>query len=246
MHEHDLDLIASFAEGSLADDHEARALVERCEECRQEYQAQLSVLEWLGATPQVEMTDLEKAALHRDLWTELGNAPAARRTGAWWYRWSYVAAGLFVIIGLVSVISGQLTLGGGDTGGVAETSTDSAADNAGGEDALVPLYGAQESDGGSERATTTIAAAEALPYPFADLADEARAKRRVGDPAELAQPLPDGAERCLLTLDLGDQVVVEVLDLDRTYLVVMPGEDPGAATVTFVALETCEIVHVDG
>ncbi|HSK07280.1 MAG TPA: hypothetical protein VK990_07145, partial [Acidimicrobiia bacterium] len=69
MHEHDLDLIAALADGSLPDEAEARALVEVCDVCRSEYGTQLEVLAWVASTPRVEMTELERAALHRDLWT---------------------------------------------------------------------------------------------------------------------------------------------------------------------------------
>ncbi len=249
MHRHDLDLIAAFAEGSLDDATEARALVESCEECRDEYQAQLAALEYLASVPRVAMSDLERAALHRDLWTELRSPPGKKVATPWWYRWSYVAAGLFVVLGLAGVLSGLLRGGGADTASVdvAETFAGDASsqgdDSAGGQ--ANPLYGA-ESDGGSEGVSTTIAGAEeALPYPFADLADEARARKASGDlPTESS--LPDDLAECLTRLGLDDQLLVDDLDLDQRYLVFMEEQGSGAQTVTFVAVDGCEVVYVDG
>ena len=81
-------------------------------ECRDEYRAQTEVIGWLAATPAAEMTDLEKAALHRDLWTELRNQPAKRPATPWWQRLAYVAAGLLVTVGLVSVLNNGVLDGG--------------------------------------------------------------------------------------------------------------------------------------
>ncbi len=119
MHDHDLDLIAALAEGSLHDETAARALVENCPECREEYAGQRAAIEFLASAPEVSMTELERAGLHRDLWTELRSAPATTKQVPWWYRWSYVAAGLFVVVGLAGVLSGQL--GQGDQGAALET-----------------------------------------------------------------------------------------------------------------------------
>ncbi len=250
MHEHDLDLIAALADGSLDDETEARALIESCDQCLSEYQDQVEVLALLVATPTARMNDLERAALHRDLWTELRKSPSKPGSAPWWLRWSYVAAGLFVTVGLVSVLSGQGLLGGGDAASVSETFSEigSGLDDSGGGGEPVPLSGL-DAEGDVESATTTAAAAaEALPYPFAELADEARAKQAVDRSSQvLDQPEEAAAaEECLERLDLGDQVVVEELDLDRRYLVVMPEEDTDELTVTFIAAEDCAIVYVDG
>jgi hypothetical protein len=246
MHEHDLDLIAALADGSLADETEARALIETCNECLTEYQDQIEVLALLVATPTARMKDLEKAALHRDLWTELRNSPSKTGSTPWWLRWSYVAAGLFVTVGLVSVLSGQFLIGGEDTAATFSEIGSGLDDSGGGEQ--VPLSGA-DAEGDAESATTTAAAAaEALPYPFAELAEEARAKQ-AGDRSNQLLDQPEeatAAEECLERLDLANQVVVEELELDRRYLVVMPEEDTNDQTVTFIAAEDCEIVFVDG
>jgi hypothetical protein len=251
MHEHDLDLIAALADGSLADETDARAMIESCEECLVEYQDQVEVLALLVATPTARMNDLERAALHRDLWAELRKSPTKTGSTPWWVRWSYVAAGLFVTVGLVSVLVGQGLVGGGQDAAVMETFSEigSGLDGSGG--GQVPLSGFDAEEDAEEdaaSATTTAAAAEALPYPFAELADEARAKVAV-DRSSQTQDQPDegaAAEECLERLSLAEQVVVEELELDRRYLVVMPEEGTDDLTVTFIAAEDCEIVFVDG
>jgi hypothetical protein len=242
MHEHDLDLIAALADGSLADDTEALALIESCPECRAEYEGQLTIVRLLASTPAAEMTDLERAGLHRDLWTELRATPTRSSSSPWWYRWGYAAAGLFVLVGLVAVLNGGLWLGAGDTAETAESFSDMATDEGGGE---VPLAGVPE-DGSAERATTTAAAAaESLPYPFADLAEEARAKRHSADFSSLSGGDEDSQD-CLERLGVEGQQVVDRLDLDQVYLVLMPADDEGSGTVTFVALRECRIAYVDG
>jgi len=247
MHKHDLDLIASLADGSVDDETEARALVESCVECRAEYQSQLTVLELLTSTPSVMMSDLEKAALHRDLWTELRSEPAAKTPGASWYRWAYVAAGLLVTVGLAGVLSGQIPFGGAagsDTFAEISSGLDQfAADGL--EDAPSSEFDST-SGGGDDSAVTTTAAAESLPLPFPALADQARASREGAEATTQEESEKDEIDQCLERLDLADHVVVDELELDRRYLVVMAGDDAPDQTVTFVALNECEIVYTDG
>ncbi len=198
------------------------------------------------------MTELERAGLHRDLWTELRSAPATIKQVPWWYRWSYVAAGLFVVVGLAGVLSGQL--GQGDQGAALETFSEigSALDSA--ED--VPpaqLFeqpesaDGEDSAGGADASTTTAAATAAdstiLPYPFADLAATTREKQSAGDLEYLRSSLPVEIEECLVRLDLDDLDVVDDLDLDRRLVALMSGDEP---TVTFVAVDDCTVVAVEG
>ena len=243
MHEHDLDLIAALAEGSLEDERGARALIGKCEVCRAEYRSQTEVLAWVASAPRVEMTDLEKAALHRDLWTELTRAPTRSAASPWWQRWSYVAAGLFVTIGLTTVLTDEF--GGGESAAptLAETGAD-LADSPTGEE-VAPFAGDDSDDGGFDQGgATTTAAAEAAPLPFAELADEARASRQADQETETTED-EDTIEECLTRLGLDEHVVVDEIERDQTYLAVMA--EPGEAdrSVTFVALDSCEIVHVD-
>jgi hypothetical protein len=242
MHEHDLDLIAALADGSLDDESQARLLVETCAVCGSEYRSQTEVLAWLAAAPAVEMTELEKAALHRDLWTELRSQPSRAGATPWWQTWSYVAAGLFVLVGLVAVLNGPLRSGGeaADTLAVGSDLDAPAVEEA------APFVGDDSGAGEDSQAgaTTTAAAQRALDLPFAELADEARDAREAE--SNMGTMSLDGeGEDCLDRLGLEDQVVVDELELDQTYLVVM-AEDPELdRSVTFVALTECEIVYVD-
>jgi hypothetical protein len=241
MHEHDLDLIAALAEGSLGDESVARALVDECEVCRAEYRSQTEVLAWVASAPRVEMTDLEKAALHRDLWTELTRAPARAAATPWWQRWSYVAAGLFVAVGLVAVLNGEF--GGGD--GAAPTLAETAADlddSTAGEE-MAPFAEDNGADEGLGGATTT-AAAEALPLPFPELAEQARAARRT-DTGAITLSEDETTEECLTILGLDDRIVVDQIEDGKTYLVLMAEDGDADRSVTFVALDDCEIVYVD-
>ena len=245
MHEHPLDLIAALADGSLSDEAEARALVETCPECRDEYRAQTEVIGWLVAAPTAEMTDLEKAALHRDLWTELRNEPSKSQATPWWQRLSYVAAGLLVTVGLVSVLNNGALTGGGEA---AETTAAAAADALDAPTEEVPFVA--QGDDGSESApeltTETTAAAEgageeSLPVPFQELADEARANQadRVA-----TQGTDRDTEECLARVGLDEHLVADEIELDRTYLLVMPDDPEAEPIVTFVVLPACEIVYV--
>ena len=249
MHDHPLDLIAALADGSLSDESDARALVESCQECREEYRTQTDVIEWLAATPAAEMTDLEKAALHRDLWTELRNQPGKSPATPWWQRLAYVAAGLFVTVGLVSVLNNGALNDSAESGA---TTVAEALDAATEEGPFV----AQESDDGEsapEMTTETTAAAasetttaaaggeESFALPFAELAEEARAKQ--ADRA-LDQGTDRDVEACLARVALDEHVVVDEIDLDQIYLLVMPEDPEAEPIVTFVVFPRCEIVYV--
>jgi len=243
MHEHDLDLIAALADGSLADEAEARALVEGCDVCRSEYRSQMDVLAWVASAPPAEMTELERAALHRDLWTELRRDPARDAPIPWWQRWSYVAAGLFVVVGLAGVLNG--VMGAGDSGGATQESRVDLDTAEGGDEAAPFLAEDSNSDGGGESgATTTAAAEQAASVPFPELADEVRASRET-DPG-MGTMSPDATvDECLDRVGLGDHIVVAELELDQVYLAVM-AEDQGAdRSVTFITPAECEIVFVD-
>jgi hypothetical protein len=242
MHEHDLDLIAALADRSLADETEARALVDACEVCRSEYRSQVEVLAWVASAPRVEMTELEKAALHRDLWTELRRDPARAASIPWWQRWSYVAAGLFVVVGLAGVLSG--VVGSGDSGGATQESRFDFDSAEGGDEAAPFLAEDGASDGGAESATTTAAAEQAASVPFPEVADEVRASRE-SDPG-MGTMSPDATvDQCLDRIGLDDHIVVAELELDQVYLAVMAADQGADRSVTFITPAECEIVFVD-
>ncbi|MGH8952917.1 MAG: hypothetical protein ACRDX9_16055 [Acidimicrobiia bacterium] len=243
MHEHDLDLIAALADGSLGDQTEARALVDSCDICHTEYLEQTEVLALISNVPSARMTELEKAALHRDLWTEVRRAPARAQSTPWWQRWSYVAAGLFVAVGLVGVLDLAQDSGGEAAGTTAaEATADLQAPR--NEEGVPFVAGEDSAEGGGESVTTTAAAEQALPPPFAELADEARARRDEGTMSTLDSD--EGADECLTRLGLDEHEVVDEIELDHTYLVVMPVDAQAEQVVTFVILADCAIAHVDG
>jgi len=243
MHEHDLDLIAALADGSLSDETEARALVDSCDICHTEYLEQTEVVALTRAAPSARMTDLEKAALHRDLWTELRREPAGAPSMPWWQRWSYVAAGLFVAVGLVGVLNLAQ-----DTGGEASDTTiaaDAVRELEAPTDEGVPFVAGEDSaEGGAESTATTAAAEQTFDLPFAELADEARAQRDEGTMSTLDGD--EDAEECLTRVGLDAHEVVDEIELDQTYLVVMPVDAKADQVVTFVTIADCAIVHVDG
>jgi len=242
MHKHDLDLIAALADSSLEDETEARALVETCPECEAEYRAQVEILGVLASTPPAMLSEFEKAALHRDLWTELPKEPGRSATPGW-YRWSYVAAGLLVVVGLAGVLNGQL--GGSDQGGsFSEISSglDTATADDGG---AQPFADLDPAGGEAESAETTMAAEEGLALPFPDLAEEARAQQRAGDRSQMSTETSK-IETCLEGAGLTAHTVVQELELDQRYLVVMPEDEDVEQTVTFIAVDDCSVVFVDG
>jgi hypothetical protein len=258
MHDHDLDLIASLADGSLEEEAEARALVESCEVCRHEYDAQVSVLGALSALEPARMTDLEKAGLHRDLWTELrGEAAKTKRAIPWWYRLSYAAAGLFVMVGLVAVL-GQGLFRSGDS---AETFSEvsSGLDGGASAESVTPLYSPQSDEGGEAAPTTTAGATattlDTAPSPNTSLTVESAAAdfETLADQARQGE-LPD-TDRALITerTDCLDAAGLENYEFqgtvaqERIYLVAVPaGVDLDSNTpVTFVDADTCEVVHVE-
>ncbi|HEX2405025.1 MAG TPA: hypothetical protein VHM29_10000 [Acidimicrobiia bacterium] len=243
MHDHPLDLIAALADGSSGDEAEARALIESCEVCRAEYQAQTEVIAWLAAAPAVEMTDSERATLHRDLWTELRRQPAKGSGMPWWQRLSYVAAGLFVTVGLVGVLNSGL-LGGGAESAATTTAGAQAFDESPTEEVPFVTQGSDDGEAAPEMATETTAATageDSLALPFEELADETRARQN----DRVATETTDADfEECLTRVGLDDHVVVDEVDLDQTYLLVMRKDPEAEPVVTFIVIPTCEIVYV--
>ncbi|MEX0700391.1 MAG: hypothetical protein WD895_09330 [Acidimicrobiia bacterium] len=245
MHDHDLDLIASLADGSLDDQTQARALVETCQECRQEYEAQVTVIAAIATIESVRMTELERAALHRDLWTEVRSEPTKKPSATpWWYRLPYAAAGLFVMVGLVAVVN-QLGTEVSETLSEVSSGLDGGADAQGEE----PMNPAAFDEGAAENASsTTIAAAGETTVvtsaEFKALASETRLQQL---PATVRAAPSDDQSACLTDAGLEDHELVGIVDNGRTYLIVIPaGVDLDTDTpVSFVDADTCEVVHVE-
>jgi len=243
MHDHDLDLIASLADGSLDDPAEARALVETCQDCSLEYETQLAIIASLSTIEPVTMTELEKAALHRDLWSELRSQSARKPATPWWYRFSYAAAGLFVVVGLVAVATQM-----GGIGGDSQSATTVADATAFEEDASGDVQSPLSEDGSEEATESTMAAADAGAESTADfeaLATETRLQQL--PPTSRATQMTEEQVDCLKAAGLEDQELAGTVERDRTYLIAVPtGVDLDADTpVTFVDVDTCEVAHVE-
>ena len=196
MHEHDTDLIAAIAEGEMspAEQTAAEASLETCEACRTDLQLQREALALLRSTPRVEMTDLERAAVHREVARRLGPAPRdvqVRPKAPWFQRLMpamAAAAALLVVVGVGSVLINEP----GADQSAAETTAAVAADGGATSVAeeLAEMSGAL--DGEADQATTTAPAFAAPnvsavqdygPVSRTDLADIA-AQMKMAEPAE--------------------------------------------------------------
>jgi hypothetical protein len=263
MHEHDLDLIAALADGSVSDGDNgvasdgdngvasdaaaARSLIETCPVCRAEYEAQTRVLGWLADVPTPSMTDLERAGLHRAVRSAVEGERPPAVPAPWWQRLGYVAAGLLVAAGLFGVLRNAGLTGEGDTLAVSEPTSTAAADLAEAPTEEIPFVA---EGAGEEAAPTTTSAAteptsqtlESLSLPFPELADEARAGQAERD----AVATSDEDRECLARVGLDRHIVVrEVEEGGITYLVVMPEEPAAEPPVIFVEIPVCRIVFED-
>lgn len=244
MHRHDLDAIAALADGTLEDEAAARALIETCQECRAEYESQRAVLDALSSVEAAVMTETEKAALHRDLWTALRSGQAPQPSKSWWYRLPYAAAGLFVVIGVAAVISQTVSSDGTETptGVTARVDTGFADTEAADERQAEPA-------GGAEGATTfAAAAAPEDTFDFSAIADQVRTKTGAllysNGAEDETTAVSDEMNDCVLQAGLDDQQIAEIID---PFLLTVPADaDIGPDTpITFVQADTCTVVHVE-
>lgn len=254
MHEHDLDLIAAYADGTLeADRGEAARLVETCAECRAEYQAQRRARAWLQAAPAVALTPAERQRLHErvaaSLDAEQPEQPAPvttlpRGVTPWWQRLAPVAAGVLVVVG----VAGLLRLGGeGGLGAAQEAlqTTTAAAE----ESARV----ADAPSVGGDHANQTFEAQEN------DLADDGaahdEAASELGDAATVEELLQRLAQRVAVgdAPPLGDLACSELVEEPtavgrgslqgrpvEVYLVGDAAADPPSGLVA--AVPDCEVL----
>lgn len=156
MRDHDLELIAALVEGRLEDETEARALIASSAEAREEYETQRFAYESLRALGTASLTEGERATLHRDVWTELRTEGATKGTKTpWYYRWAAVAAGMFVIVGLLAVLSGQ-----GAEDSLDEIANQLSGDGEGGGAATTTAAAGADMDSGSDDAETESAPTE--------------------------------------------------------------------------------------
>jgi hypothetical protein len=249
MHKHDLDLIAEYAGGSLRDDSVARALVESCDTCAAEFNAQQAVLAELRGVEPARLTQSERAQLHRDLWTDLRAQPASpsARPVPGWRNWVFGAAALmFVAVALVGVMN---NISGGDA--VSETFNEIGS----GLNSGPTASDGDSADGeaGMESADTTTAAEEGSPQilgdeyaatPFLQIARQVRGGASSDDSEDFAY------ERfqldCLEQSGLIDYELVGGFESITELLVaVHAGTDLAEAPVAFVEPESCIVVHTE-
>ncbi|HET9259350.1 MAG TPA: hypothetical protein VFP42_04400 [Acidimicrobiia bacterium] len=169
MRDHELELIAALAEGRLEDESEARALIATSAEHRAEYEAQKQALDALGNVTTANLSELERTSLHREVWSELRSPRTTPGPTPWYSRWAPVAAGMFVVVGLVAVLN---QVGGSDelppvaanldsgteTTAAAESSPGGQDTADGGGEAEAPTEGGQS----EETATTQVAASQTI------------------------------------------------------------------------------------
>ncbi len=128
MHEHDQDLIAALAEGTLPP-HEAAAArpdVLACSDCRPELELQQRALAALRTAPRPTLTELERARLRRAVLPDIREA-AAPAPPHWMARWmpAFAAAAVLVVaVGAAALLRGA---GGGDFEAALETTAPSEA-----------------------------------------------------------------------------------------------------------------------
>jgi hypothetical protein len=247
MHQHDLDLIAEYAAGTLGDDTEARARVASCQTCAQEYKAQSSVLVELSVIEPALLTEHERARLRRDLWTELRSPADTASSGLAnprWRSWAFGAAALIVVaVALVGVME---NFGGGDTAetvgevgaldadsrttsGYASTGENTAEDGAGAEEALAP--------------DTTTAADSSEDTPYLLIAREVRQQPK--SEADMLS-IDEAKSECLEESGLVEHELVTGFEMLTDLLVAVPtAADREDAPVSFIDPENCDVVHIE-
>lgn len=258
MRDHELELIAALVEGRLDDETEARALIDSAPRFREEYEAQKLAYDTLKNLNETRLSESERAALHRDVWTDLRQRSSPPRR---WYRWVPVTAGMgLVLVGLVAVLG----RGGDDAGVFTETAADLAgsvttsiaeraagdADEAGGDGA--ETFG--ETTDSTEAAAETPPAEEAGSF-YAGEAERARSGEFSPRMDRLDAASNAEFDACLEDADLVGYLVLALLDppeglvagdSDSPILVAVPeGAELADATVAFVASSTCQVVHLD-
>jgi hypothetical protein len=268
MRDHDLELIAALVEGRLEDETVARALIASSVEAREEYEAQKSAYQSLRSMGTAHLTETERAALHREVWTELHKEAPVKGRSPWYYRWAPVAAGLFVVVGVAAVLSGggqevattfgdiAAELGGdGDEDAAAPTTTAAGAADLYSDDAA----GAEQAPATdtTEAMTDTTFAAEETGGSGAFYAAEAARVRdgvftaRLQGYDEASDP---NVDRCLEQAGLTNYGPVATYmpadtaqsNLEEPIVVAAPEQSVLAeAPLAFVDLSTCELVYFD-
>jgi hypothetical protein len=266
MRDHDLELIAALVEGRLEDETEARALIASSAGAREEYEAQKLAYESLRALGTANLSEEERAALHRDVWTELRTETAGRTKAPWYYRWAAIAAGLFVVIGLVAVLSGQEAgdtfdeiaaelSGDGEGGAAATTSAAEGADmDSGGDDASAESAPTETTEALSEGTTTADAAADENAALYEAEAERVRQGEFTARLQDYDQEEDGEVDACLKEAGLIDYRPVATVtgpdptagDGEESLVVAAPEQTILIeAPLAFVDLDTCQLIYLD-
>jgi len=138
MHDHDLDLVAAYAEGSAtgAEAARAREWISSCDVCAQELDDQQLALASLADVGPVVLSDIERALLHRRVresiaGEELATAPPARpapRSGMWVKVLTGSAAAVLILVVGFGVVIPAFTGSDGGADFAAETAATIAAE----------------------------------------------------------------------------------------------------------------------
>ncbi len=239
MHRHNFDLIAEFAQGSLDDDARARALVESCDRCRATYDQQMSALDVLSSATTASLSEHEKAALHRDIWTELRSpTPAAEKEAHGWWRtsWALGATAVVVIgVGLFGVLNNQdstiqtFSEVGSALGG-------SPTNDLSGEDGLAP-----------DEASPPVPGTKFLDLAgYRSIANEVHsADGTTTAYSRAAAPIEGTSEdECLEEAGLDDYLVLDDFEALTSLIIAVPEDEALSATpIVFVDPDSCTIVH---
>lgn len=261
MREHELELIAALVEGRLENESEARALIESSPELTEEYEAQKLAYETMRDAGTASLRETERAALHRDIWTELrsGSPEPAAKT-PWYYRWAPVAAALLVVVGLVSVLGQGGDEAGDETFTVAADSAETTTTAAASDDGAAPGDGQQtETTGGDDGGSEEAAAADTLSEEALDVYQREAELLRQGVYGERLRSYDSAdttIETCVEESGLDDYRILATLSApmeetdtpeDERRLAVAYPEDAQleAAPISFVDLEACEVVYTD-
>ena len=242
MHEHDLDLIAAYADGtsSPTEAEVAARAVAACATCAAEHALHVEVLEIMESASPVSMSDIERASLHRQLQVALP-VPKVGRFTRYVPRVAAVAAG-FAVVGLASVAM----LSSGEFNDEAATfTTISAALDGSTETANAEMGSLQEApEDEGLRQSVGYATDDAVP-PAADVAEMAtEATTFAEEPATLPE---------ITTADLEEMTTSPIDDLVGLYgerseddipVCVEQIADPEAVLVSFDALFEGDLASV--
>lgn len=265
MRDHELELIAALVEGRLEDESEARALIDSSVEHRQEYEGQSLAYQTLRSQERVAMSDSERAGLRRDVWAAVRSDYAPKPSRArWLYRWAPVAAGMFVIVGVVAVLNqggddSEMPLAGlasdsMEDQDIAEGEEESTFDAMDDTEADAELHSAERDQPPSEH-EATFYASEARGIRTGELtgATDLELYDDVPTPTELQECVGeagfDGFE-ILATITVPEQDIEETGELSylpaSSFIAAKPEDaDLPTAPLIFVDSANCELVHLD-